>query len=96
MAFTVQKRELTLENPFLYWKGFLVDLLSLGREFFLLNNNYNIILFHDHEAGVNEFTNVIKKSPVNHANHLFSFRFYPINATALSCSFFPPFSVRSS
>ena len=23
MAFTVQKRELTLENPFLYWKGFL-------------------------------------------------------------------------
>ena len=24
MAFTVQKRELTLENPFLYWKGFVV------------------------------------------------------------------------
>ena len=24
MAFTVQKRELTLENPFLYWKGFFV------------------------------------------------------------------------
>ena len=22
IAFTVQKRELTLENPFLYWKGF--------------------------------------------------------------------------
>ena len=28
MAFTVQKRELTLENPFLYWKGFVeLDIL---------------------------------------------------------------------
>ena len=28
IAFTVQKRELTLENPFLYWKGFTVLVLK--------------------------------------------------------------------
>ena len=28
IAFTVQKRELTLENPFLYWKGLYINMIN--------------------------------------------------------------------
>ena len=55
MAFTVQKRELTLENPFLYWKGLLVTFIGLlralkfnlqrhARAIFNKRNNWHISL----------------------------------------------------